>query len=530
MRNRPLHTILLLLTVLLLASCYSDTVLREVQFPPETLVRQRAISFDMHPHNITKAVTAMSKTPHYEFGVFASLKDSYGAPEALDVMSNYLVAYGPHDAYKPWYKPTAEDAMTGNTAWIYSTLGCEDPYAPVNQDMAHLTKSDVPQQIDKYWDENAGNYYFYAYTPYQWRGIAASPGTIGISSQQDGETLTFNGLRAFYTHAVNGGQPHNAVTSYQTGITRGRHTAQGYQPNDDILVNDDELINANEALYAGTTVDPKSYSANVPIIFKHVNAKVRIAFWEDIKGYDVEILDVIPEGTGLTATKGVALTPASLAQTAYPAGQTPKAELAPYYAQAQVTVDGISPESLDTRTNFTDIHVGNTQTDAVSHENLWFCIPDTNIIGSTRETMTFSPTTYYPLPNYESTLSQPGYITSEADGLQVASQTGFTAHVTFRLHPVDGAYSQTVYDARAYVPADKCRWEAGKQYIYVFRITTKATGTTDPDKPDPTDPDTPWVDPDDPRIPDDPALNPLIFDDVKVEDYESADAIPDYKL
>lgn len=539
MQRKPRHIITLLIA-LLLASCYSDSVIRKVDLTAEAEQQAHAITFDMQARNVTKGITAMDQTQHYEFGVFASLENYYGNADAQHVMANYLVANGRSDAYQPWHPQASKDEQNtllhSPSDWVYTTLGYNDPYAPTTGLTSPLTKSEVPQQITKYWDKNAGNYYFFAYAPYMQQGIASVPGSISITNNQGSEVLCFNGLRAFYTHPANDGLPTAHIQSYQTGITQGVHTQSGYRDTEDIAQSDAEIINANEALYAGTSVSPEIYNANVPIIFKHINAKVCLAFWEDLKGYDVEILDLVPEdvsityGKGQPTVKGIALTPATEIQTHYPAPQASKQELSPYYAQAQVTVEGIAPESLDSRTNFTRISVGRDGVDDVSRENLYFAIPEGGMVGGTREAVTFSPTVYYPLPNYESSLPTPAYITNYINGIQVASQTGFTAHVTFRLHPADGSHPTKVYDARAYVPAEKCQWEAGKQYIYVFKITSKVNGTTDPNSPDPSDPTTPWVDPDDPRIPDTPALNPIVFDGLVVGDYENKVETTDFEF
>ncbi|MDY4881188.1 MAG: hypothetical protein SO127_02130, partial [Muribaculaceae bacterium] len=67
-------------------------------------------------------------------------------------------------------------------------------------------------------------------------------------------------------------------------------------------------------------------------------------------------------------------------------------------------------------------------------------------------------------------------------------------------------------NARVHVPGTHCAWEAGKQYTYVFRITKDATGTTG----DPGD-----INPGDPN-PGEKALHPIVFDGIKVSDWEDA--------
>ena len=99
--------------------------------------------------------------------------------------------------------------------------------------------------------------------------------------------------------------------------------------------------------------------------------------------------------------------------------------------------------------------------------------------------------------------------------------TGYTLHVSYVLKPTDGAANTTVYDARVFIPADKCQWEYGKSYTYNFTITTGSTGVTDPNTPvyDDGSTQSPYVDPTDPRVPDTKALLPIVFDGVTVTDY-----------
>ncbi len=509
--------------MLTIAACSTDTLIKEVQLPLEAVLVPRPIAFDMHAGNTTRAITAMDRTNHYEFGIFAAKDAPYDSAGAALVMQNYLVGYGHHEAYMPWFRQqlqASEDSLAGNaSAWFYTSLGHGDPLGPsVSQPM---TKSTQPRQISKFWELDGGQYYFHAYTPYMPMGIANLPGSITLGNDEQGEYMHFNGLRAFYTDPV-----------VQTGIEAGAQTPSGYDATQSLAGHNAEIINANEALYAANAVDPLSYVSNVSLIFKHVNAKVRIAFWENIPGYTVTMMDLVPEdvhityGQGVPSYPGVAFTPTRREMTEWP---HPAVNYGPstYYSQAQVRVKGIAPISEDSRTNFRSIEVGNAEVDQPVYDNLRFLTP-TDTLGEKREKAAFSPTVYYPLPNYESTLPQPGYVTDLRDTLQVASRTGYTLHASYCLHPEDGSADIRVYDARVFIPAEKCQWEAGKQYTYLFRITTGSNGTTDPDKPDPTDPDNPWVDPDDPRIPDTPALSPIVFDGICVDDYDKVTIVPDF--
>lgn len=522
----------LTLVAIIMAACSRDTLWHEHgELPHVVLTTDKAITFDMKEGNHTRSITHMNRANHYEFGVFTSEDAPYGVDTAKIVMHNYLVGYGPTACFMPWYSRVLEsdtlrnDTLYSQSNWIYTTLGNNDPTGPVSGISLPMTKSAQEQQIPKYWNGSASKYYFYAYSPYLPEGDASQPTTMAIGNNDKGEYIHFNGLKAFYTDPIE-----------QTGITTGRQMMDGYKAGESFAGNNTEILNANEALYAANAINSDSYLSDVALIFKHVNAKIRIAFWEDIYGYTAELLDLVPEdvaityGTGQPSYAGIALTPATVEMTKYPDPQTPRQQLATYYSNAQVRVEGIAPKSDDSRTNFTHIAVGNATTDAPCRDNLRFIAPKDTLLPESRDKAILSPTIYYPLPNYESTLSTPGHITDSRDGTQVAGTTGYTLHVTFRLHPQDDADDMEIYDSRVFIPADKCQWEAGNQYTYIFKLTSNVNGTSNPNTADPTDPTTPWVDPYDPRIPNNKALNSIVLDGLLIENYKEEILSPEFEF
>ena len=316
-------------------------------------------------------------------------------------------------------------------------------------------------QILKYWDYSKDNHYFYACAPY------SESNDLTVASDNKG-TYQFASLEAFYQSPV--------------------------------VSQDDALILAEkEALYTPlTTVSKVDYGKDVALQFKHLNAQVRLAFYTAIPNtaYTVELMDLVPEAISwsngsanatIPQQKGIVLTPATQAQATAPA-QTAKASLPKYHKSTKnlkVATDGvITPGTL-----------------ANVRENLTF-----GLFSGSSQQVTDSPktvsTTYYALPFTDNT------------------ETGFTLHVSFKLKTKHSNVEIKVYDARVWIPADKCTWEAGKCYTYIFKITDGANGTVDPaTKPDPANNDEPYVDPTDPRVPEDPALSPIIFDAVTVQPF-----------
>ena len=94
-----------------------------------------------------------------------------------------------------------------------------------------------------------------------------------------------------------------------------------------------------------------------------------------------------------------------------------------------------------------------------------------------------------------------------------SNDTGFTFHVSYVLTSTTGE-KITVKNATVHVPADKCKWTANTAYTYIFKITKSSNGSTDPDDEDD-------IDPTDPKVDDEKALYPIVFDGVKVEEWKT---------
>ena len=95
--------------------------------------------------------------------------------------------------------------------------------------------------------------------------------------------------------------------------------------------------------------------------------------------------------------------------------------------------------------------------------------------------------------------------------VQSDNNPGFTLHVSYKLIAEDNNEEIIVRDARVLIPANMVKWESNKAYTYNFTITTTGTGNTDG-----------TVDVDSPIVPTDKALNPIVFDNPTISDYEAA--------
>lgn len=280
----------------------------------------------------------------------------------------------------------------------------------------------VEGQVTRYWDYSTESTNFYAYAPY----------VSGTKFDATKKTITVS-------------------------------STAGYKANKDVI-------------YAGKSVEKNNgYGKKVPLQFKHIGAKVNIAFRENVPGYKVQLIDVTT-----TENSGIQLTPAirtgESSNYSYTKGE--------YNEESNVTISYTKPGEPTT----------NATAKKTSSENLIFALPtNTELSESDYEVST---TTYYAV-------------------VQSDNNPGFTLHVSYKLIAEDNKEEIIVRDARVFIPANMVKWESNKAYTYNFTISTSSTGNTggtvDVSKPD---------------VPTDPALNPIVFDTPTIVDYEAATLDP----
>lgn len=418
------------------------------------------IAFSVEKKNISRG-TALEDLGHYNFGVWAyKYKDGLTTQKVMD---NYLVGYsnGSNKGYDKTnattWKESTNSVEDHVSPWFYEYLGKNeynyDGDAGFYKASQSAYMSANANQYLRYWDLAYTNTNFYAYAPYRSAGV------------------TFD-------------EANKKVT-----VAHGAQTA-GY--------NDASL---NEFMYAGATATNADKN-DVKLIFKHLGAQVNLRFYEDVRGYKVEIIDVTTSGSGIQAT------PATKSGDTYTKSS--------YYTTCGATIDYATVTDPTATVN----HTGATTT----QDNLKFTIPGTSngltsydsersvnyqVIpeavptGST-QTYAVSPTVYYPV-------AQP-----------TKSDVGFTFHVSYKLIAEDNGEEITVKDARVYVPASVtdnstdpatttyiAAWQPNTKYTYTFKITKDSTGSTDPTTPNVVDP----------TVPTTPQVYPIVFDGATVEDY-----------
>lgn len=465
-------SIFLAVAAVAMTACSNDVDLGMKDANKQTA--DNAIGFEVRNSNMSRAPQELElqKTGHYNFGVWA-YKDR-DATHAI--MANYLVGYfGDNVGYKLSDKQTTYgtdvDLDDLKSRWAYEGLGTSEYKHTSNSEdeMYYLSNSDNDKfymsnwsvQYLRYWDYSSAYTNFYAYAPY----IHGS----GTEDPLDEGVVTFDNT--------------NHKMTFPAGTIK-----DGY--------NDPSKY---EYLYAAKQVNFGEYGKDVALTFKHINSKINITFWEEIEGYKVTMMNLIsaPNAIGISAAPSVGDTGSGTPSYAY--GEVYKTAGATltftssYEYTGEPTVDA---SNFIKKTKYSGVNSGNTGFN--NNEYLKFDAPTADFIATSKDDAiaagtnnNFSATTYYAIPK--------------------GNNTGLMFHVSFVLTNKQTNETIKVQNATVYVPSTNCNWEAGKRYIYIFKITKNATGETgDPGTIVPGDP-----------TPGTQALYPIVFDGIQVKDWEN---------
>ena len=458
-------SVLFAVATMALASCSSDGLVNN----SSSGGGEAPIAFSVEKKNITRGTQNLEDTKHYNFGVWAyKVKGS----NSQLVMDNYLVGYSnettkkgyEHSGCSTW-AATIGDQDDHTSPWFYENLGTSE-YTYTGTD-GYYTKNDVnytsanANQYLRYWDLAYTNTNFYAYAPYRKAGVKLENNQIKVDA------------------------------AAQTA---------GY--------NDPSL---QEFMYAGAQAT-NSALKDVQLQFKHLGAQVNLRFYESVRGYRVEIIDVIGNDANGDPT-GIQATPAIVTESGTPATKTYTKK--PYYISCGATIDYSTITSPSATVNF--------PTDAqTTEDNLKFAIPDKDKDNGLQEITSKRNVKYNVIPEAVVTGTQKDFATSPTVYYPVAqpetSEVGFTFHVSYKLIADDNGEEITVKDARVYVPAYVMNgtnkeyiaaWQPNTKYTYTFKITESSTGSTNPTNPDITTPSVPTT----------PQVYPIVFDGATIEDY-----------
>ena len=431
-----------------MVGCSSDELVNN-----STENTEAPIAFSVEKKNISRGTQNLEKLGHYNFGVWAY---KYGTSLATQqVMDNYLVGYsdgngvGYSNANATTWASTIGDQKDHKSPWFYEYLGKEE-YQNTDASKGYLASQTAymsanPHQYLRYWDLKYTNTNFYAYAPYR---------ATGVTFDENAKKITV------------------------------ANTAQvaGY---------DDPSL--QEFMYAGAQATNAALE-DVKLTFKHLGAQVNLRFYEDVRGYKVQIIDVTDAKSGIQAT------PATKSGDTY--------TKADYYTSCGATIDFTNISTPAASVNHTDAE--HTQ------NNLKFTVPGKD--NGLTEYPSKSNPKYYVIPEAATTGTQ-SYAVSPTVYYPVAqpkgSEVGFTFHVSYKLIAEDNGEEITVHNARVYVPAKNgsefiAAWQPNTKYTYTFKITKDSKGTTDPDT---------TIDITKPDVPATPTVYPIVFDGATVEDY-----------
>lgn len=471
-------------TAAMLASCSTDFDLSEVFGSGGT---SETIGFQVQKGNNVTRATSLQDAGHYNFGVFG-----YKSTDQVNwVFSDYLVGY--FDEKRGYQEsgttkgdqPGVEDGMSH---WMYEGLGKDEYFGTyAGQALTRFYQSNNDKQYLKYWDKSATHTCFYAYAPY-----------VGT------ETST---ARVTYVDGV--AQQATGSDTYVLNIPDGTLVA-GY---------DDPT--KYEFMYASKKVSDVDYGHDVSLDFKRLVAKVNIKFWEDIPGYKVRII-------GLKEGKDSVYAAAAIHKNS-DTGVDPTPTYKPYGYRAgkYYTKNGVKIK-FNSNTAAADEILQYVGTTATNTTPLQFAVPTESEIGTNRYMAAKSATDYYAIPKGTSTRVLKSKddqnnikyenFPANPDGTEwgdVAdadlAKTGFTFHVSYELTAEDSGERIVVRNATVHVPYEYCNWKENTHYTYIFKITKNSNGSTDT-KPD--------IKPEDPDVPTDQALYPIVFDNCTVQDWD----------
>ncbi len=449
----------------MLASCASDELV-DVSIPNAGSTHSD-IRFTTNQKNITRA-TPLQEAGHYNFGVFGYKNTD----KVNNIMADYLVGY--YNVEKGYGTKTGstvgdqDGVLDGQSYWMYEGMGSAEyngTYAGETVNPGSAFASNVANQYLRYWD-NASNYTcFYAYAPY-------------TNSTATGKTVTY----------VDGQAVGTSDDKYVMTIPNGtiKHAS----------VEDGEDYSLSEYMYAWTKVEKANYGHDVALNFNRLNAKVNIKFWEDIAGYSVRIIDLNP-------TYSVSAVPAIKDNTSGKYGY----KLGQIYSENGAKIQFYPEATTPTKPTLMQ-YEGTTVSTPIK-----FAAPTAAQIGESRVDATPSTTTYYAIPkgSIADVLSNTADKMSDAGTLNTdLALTGLTFHVSYELISTTGEVI-TVKDATVFVPTDYTNWKANTHYTYIFKITKNSNGSTD----NTVDPK-----PEDPEVPTEPSLYPIVFDNCTVVDWE----------
>ena len=420
--------IFLAASALALASCTSEDFLGNT--PGNVQSNTSAINFDGGTGKISRATGAdAAKLLNNKF-IVAGFKSDETAPtsgiSANKVFDHYVIK---------WTKNSAGTTTDNTSDWNY--VG-NNPYSGLTQ-LANGTAQTI-----KYWDYNAAQYDYVAFSTGEIEGV-----TTGTATDDKEVLLT----------AVTPGTANTAPTlSSKKVVTGGAYTITG-------------TAKALSGCYiADLTTAYKSadYKKEVNLTFRNLTTKARIALYETIPGYSVK--DVKFHQSEETTSGSTIIAATETNATLYTSGGAldanyffKKGTAGIYFPTVGFSNKGNSdynkahvvffPESKETTMKFGNV------------------VYDNNVLKTTSKDPSYVGTNDETTPNYYQTV--------------IPNETGttLTLCVDYTLVADDKSGEEIhVYGAKAIIPAIYAQWKSNFAYTYIFKISDNTNGWTDTNK------------------------------------------------
>lgn len=407
--------------ITVMASCTSDNVLDEGNGSNTVGGTNDAIAFSTTFKSTTRAdhvgadAAALLKKK-FTVGGFKSA----GPVTATDiatgtVFDNYLVQ---------WQENSAATKESNTSDWEYVGTTAVAPSGIANN-----------MQSIKYWDYSAAQYDFMAYS---------------------------TGTSTAVTTAPSNGQVQ--VTAFAPGTaTTAAYTLKGAA---------EDLKNCYIADLVTVYKTSGNYGKEVPLTFRSLASKVRMAIYETVPGYSVKDVKFYTDNTTTIAT-GTSEASATLFTTAAEDKDN-------FYTSGTYTVKFPTIGSANvSNSDYNKAHVS-FAADAKESTKVFGALnlvgrdyretDATNYIGRTSATASFAGTTapYYQIamPNEEGTVLE--------------------LRIDYTLLSIDGSGEEIkVHGATAYVPAIYAAWKPNYAYTYIFKISDNTNGWTSTVSTDP---------------------------------------------
>ena len=399
--------------ITVMVGCTNDNVVSDVNVP-KTNGESGAIAFGTTLKGTTRA-------DHYGADAAAKLNNHFtvaGFKGAGDVTATVVATGTVFDNYVVnWTANTAATTESNSSDWEYVGTPAVAPSGIAGND-----------QSIKYWDYNAAQYDFIAYSTGTATAVTAAPTTGKIQ--------------------VTAIDAANAKTAAYTLTGTAADLEKCY-------------IADMVTVYKSSG----NYGKEVQLTFRALASKVRMAIYETVPGYSVKDVKFYTDASTTIAT-GTSVTDATLFTT----GSATKDH---FYTAGTYTVYfptiGSSNTSED---DYNKAHVslaatGTETTKGFGALNLvgrdYREADATNYIGRTSATASFAGTTapYYQIamPNEEGTVLE--------------------LRIDYTLVSIDGSGEEIkVHGATAYVPAIYAAWKSNYAYTYIFKISDNTNGWT----------------------------------------------------